>query len=166
MAYTPTYTKPYPDGWKNLPEETTPITAEVLDAIDSAIAAIEAQLKTTTGLYSESFYNNLNSELSTIRAIAEGASNAKIFDTKAALDEWLAAEGNQDTLKTGQNIYIRAADTPDYWWDGTALQILETQKVNLEGYVTDGELETALNGYLSSTDTETSNIDFSAYFAS
>lgn len=41
MAYTPTYTKPYPDGWQNLPEETTPITAEVLDKIDEAIAAIE-----------------------------------------------------------------------------------------------------------------------------
>lgn len=54
MAYTPTYTKPYPDGWQNLPEETTPITAEVLDKIDEAIAAIEKQLKTTTENYESS----------------------------------------------------------------------------------------------------------------
>lgn len=54
MAYTPTYTKPYPDGWQNLPEETTPITAEALNEIDGAIEAIESQLQTTTENYESS----------------------------------------------------------------------------------------------------------------
>lgn len=54
MAYTPTYTRPYPDGWQNLPEETTPITAEVLDGIDNAIEAIESQLQATTENYESS----------------------------------------------------------------------------------------------------------------
>ena len=32
--YTPVYTKPYPDGWVNLPEKKTPVTAEVMSAYD------------------------------------------------------------------------------------------------------------------------------------
>ncbi len=39
--YTPIFTKPYPDGYKNLPEEITPITAEVLNNYDNAIVHIE-----------------------------------------------------------------------------------------------------------------------------
>lgn len=42
--YTPTFTKPYSDGWKNKPDETTPVTAEIMDAYDSAIESIESYL--------------------------------------------------------------------------------------------------------------------------
>lgn len=31
-----------------------------------------------------------------------------------------------EKLKVGQSIYIKAIDTPDYWWDETELQPLET----------------------------------------
>lgn len=97
--------------------------------------------------------------------IAGGGIAALVFETKSELDTWMESSANVSTLKVGQNIYIKAADTPDYWWDGTALQILETEKADLSGYVTADDLTTALSGYLKSTDTETSNIDFSAYFA-
>ena len=53
MAYEPTFTKAYPGGWKDLPEETTPIIAAALNKYDSAITAIENQLKSTTGKYDE-----------------------------------------------------------------------------------------------------------------
>ncbi len=43
--YTPMYTKPYPDGWKNKPDETTPVTAEIMDAYDNAIETIEEYLR-------------------------------------------------------------------------------------------------------------------------
>ncbi len=41
MSYTKVFTKPYEDGWKNLPERVTGITAEVLDNYDNAIVHIE-----------------------------------------------------------------------------------------------------------------------------
>lgn len=42
--YAPTYTKPYPDGWKDLPTKETPVTAEIMDAYDAAIKNIEDYL--------------------------------------------------------------------------------------------------------------------------
>lgn len=42
--YTPIYAKPYPDGWKNKPDKTTPVTAEIMDAYDDAIENIETYL--------------------------------------------------------------------------------------------------------------------------
>lgn len=55
MAYEPKYTKPYTDGWKNFPEETTPITAEILNAIDTAMVASEEQLVATTEVFDEKY---------------------------------------------------------------------------------------------------------------
>lgn len=42
--YTPIYTKPYPDGWKDLPAKETPVTAEIMDAYDDVIENIENYL--------------------------------------------------------------------------------------------------------------------------
>ncbi len=97
-------------------------------------------------------------------ALAAGGQNALVFDTKDALDAWMEEQNNITNLKVGQNIYIKEADTPDYWWDGTGLQPLETEKVSLDGYVTGTQLDTKLAGYLKNTDNETENIDFSTYF--
>lgn len=71
----------------------------------------------------------LQSQIDTIRV---QSAPAKVFETKTALDEWLAIEGNPETLIAGQNIYIVATGTPDYWWDGTGLQELEPDKVTIE----------------------------------
>lgn len=101
-----------------------------------------------------------------VNALASGSGAvALVFDTKDALDAWLEDQNNVTNLKVGQNIYIKAANTPDYWWDGTGLQMLETEKVSLDGYVTETRLTDALSGYLKSEDKETENIDFSTYFA-
>lgn len=81
--------------------------------------------------------NSLKSDVDNLQSIAEGGAIAKVFDTKEDLDTWLAIEGNPDTLSVGQNIYIKAADTPDYWWDGTGLQVLETDKVVIESMTYD-----------------------------
>lgn len=81
--------------------------------------------------------NSLKSDIDNMATIAEGGSIAKVFDTKAELDAWLAVEGNTETLAVGQNIYIKATDTPDYWWDGTGLQVLETDKVVVESMTYD-----------------------------
>lgn len=100
-----------------------------------------------------------------VNALASGGTSALVFDTQEELNTWMETPANVATLKVGQNIYIKATDTPDYWWDGTQLQILETQKVDLADYVTTDDLDTALSGYLKDTDVETGNIDFSGYFA-
>lgn len=94
-----------------------------------------------------------------------GGTGALVFDTKEALDAWMEDTNNVIGLKVGQDIYIKEEGTPDYWWDGTGLQILETEKVDLDGYVTDGQLNAKLSDYLKTTDVETENIDFSTFFA-
>lgn len=53
MAYIPKYEKPYPEGWENLPSEKTPIKAEVLNAMETALTSAEAQLARTTAVYGE-----------------------------------------------------------------------------------------------------------------
>lgn len=76
--------------------------------------------------------NSLKSAIDNMEVIAEGGTIAKVFDTKSELDTWLLVEGNAETLTVGQNIYIVETDTPDYWWDGTGLQVLETDVVEIE----------------------------------
>lgn len=85
----------------------------------------------------EGRYEGLSQGLSTLSSRIDDIVQAKVFDTKTALDEWLEVEGNSETLKTGQNIYIKETGTPDYWWDGTGLQVLETDKVVIESLTYD-----------------------------
>ncbi len=70
-------------------------------------------------------------KLALIEAIAKGASVPKVFNTVAELDAWIGVAANKATLKVGDNLYIKAKDVPDYWWDGTAKQELEVQKIIL-----------------------------------
>lgn len=80
----------------------------------------------------------------TDKAVGEGISvieTAMVFDTETEMNSWLAIADNIAKLKVGSNLYIRDLDVPDYWWDGTAAQILETQKVNLSEYSKTTEVE-------------------------
>ena len=45
MSYTPNFNNPYPNGWKDLPNETTPINASALQAHTDAIEADEQYLQ-------------------------------------------------------------------------------------------------------------------------
>ncbi len=67
-------------------------------------------------------------------SIATGKNQARVFATVEALDAWLAVPENAAQLNVGDNFYITAVDVPDYWWDGTQKQKLETQKVDLTTY--------------------------------
>ena len=44
MGYTPSFTPQYENGWEDLPSETSPITAEALNAYDDAIENVEEYL--------------------------------------------------------------------------------------------------------------------------
>ena len=66
--------------------------------------------------------------------VAMGRNQARVFATVEAMVEWLTVPENAEQLNVGDNLYITATDVPDYWWDGTQQQPLETQKVDLTGY--------------------------------
>lgn len=76
-------------------------------------------------------HGDIRQRITDVEAIARGKSRAKIFDTVEELDEWLSKEENTVLLQKGDNLYIRDKGVPDYWWDGTAKQELEVEKVDL-----------------------------------
>lgn len=83
-------------------------------------------------------------ELKTTESIAKGRATGYVFDTLSDLETWLEDSENTSKLVLGDNLYIRATDVPDYWWDGAEKQILETQKVDLSEYATKAELTEAI----------------------
>ena len=66
--------------------------------------------------------------------IAKGRATGYVFDTVEELDNWLLVEENTSKLVLGDNLYIRTVGVPDYWWDGTNKQVLETEKPDLTEY--------------------------------
>ncbi len=90
---------------------------------------------------------NANKEkISDVEAIAKGRATGYVFDTKDDMDAWLTDSENVVKLVLGDNLYIRATDVPDYWWDGTAAQELETQKVDLSEYASKEYVDNGLAG--------------------
>lgn len=88
--------------------------------------------------------NNANTNANTAIGIAQGKTTSYVFNTKQELDTWLTIPDNVNKLRIGDNLFIVALDTPDYWWDGTSYKILETQKVDLTNYATLQMLENAV----------------------
>lgn len=89
--------------------------------------------------------NGLQDEIDNIVNIANGKGTVYVFDSVSALDQWLSASANAESLKTGAVFLVRDLGEPDYWWDGFAKQPLETTKVDLTGYVKEDQLESAVN---------------------
>lgn len=84
---------------------------------------------------SEAAHADIRAEVASVRLVAEGALVGYAFDTVAAMNAWIAVTANKNKLKTGNSLFIRALDVPDYWWDGTQALAMETQKVDLSGYL-------------------------------
>ena len=51
MAYEREFTKPYPNGWENIPSHNTPVTASIMDDYDEAIDHIEDFLDGSTAIF-------------------------------------------------------------------------------------------------------------------
>lgn len=66
--YQKVYQKPYPDGWKNLPEKTTCIDENVLNQYDSTFEHIEEYLENMPSYATEEFVNKA------LGSILEGSS--------------------------------------------------------------------------------------------
>lgn len=84
--------------------------------------------------------NEANDKSDEAMTIAKGRATGYVFDTVKDMNIALSSEVFTSTLVLGDNLYIRATDVPDYWWDGSAAQPLETQKVDLTEYATKAEL--------------------------
>lgn len=78
---------------------------------------------------------SIHDEMESIESIVKGRATGYVFDTVDDMNAWLADSNNVAKLILGDNLYIRTTDVPDYWWDGTQAQELETQKVDLTEYV-------------------------------
>ena len=70
--------------------------------------------------------------------IAKGRATGYAFDTEEDMRNWLKNAEFQANLVHGDNLYIRALDVPDYWWDSQTQDVypLETQKVDMSDYTT------------------------------
>jgi hypothetical protein len=90
----------------------------------------------------EATHLDIRNAVAEAKAIAEGKSRARVFATKSELDTWLLDDENRASLRTGDNFYIEETDKPDYWWNGTTIKELETQKVDLTEYAKKTELLT------------------------
>jgi|LSQX01.2.fsa_nt_gb hypothetical protein len=91
---------------------------------------------------SETAHNDIRQKVEEAKAIAEGKSRARVFATKSELDTWLLDSENVALLQIGDNFYIEETDKPDYWWNGTTIKELETQKVDLTEYAKSDDLAT------------------------
>lgn len=77
-----------------------------------------------------------NSQLQLLESLVHGKADAKVFETKAALDAWLLVAENKSSLIIGDIFYLREVGIPDFWWDGDTLQELESTKPDLSNLAT------------------------------
>ena len=85
----------------------------------------------------------LSDTIATVTEIANGKCKSNVFDTVSDMETWLSNSENTAGLKVGDVFLIRATDVPDYWWDGTSAQVLETTKVEIE-FLTNEEIDAIL----------------------
>ena len=93
--------------------------------------------------HEKSEINGLEETIETVTEIANGKCRAEVFDTVADMESWISNSENTKDLKVGDVFLIRAVDVPDYWWDGSSPQILETTKVEIE-FLTNEEIDSIL----------------------
>lgn len=106
------------------------LQGETYEITDEDYNVIENQVKTDIQPILEEIENiSKQAEI-----IAKGRATGYVFDTLEDLDNWLLEEENVSKLVLGDNLYIRTVGVPDYWWDGTNKQVLETEKPDLTEY--------------------------------
>jgi hypothetical protein len=112
---------------------------------------------TPTGDYNPATKKYVDDAFGNAIAVANGRAKALVFDTKAQLTQWIAGTYTRPDglvkadLNIGDSLFIKALDTPDYWWDGTAIAELETD-VDLSGYYTKTETDGQIDNRISAID--------------
>ena len=97
MSYTPIFTKPYADGYKNKPNRTTPVTAEIknketetLLAIEAYLAALQIPEKLSELTNDEGFIKNTVSNLANYYLKSETYARTETY-TQAEVQALIAA---------------------------------------------------------------------------
>lgn len=116
--------------------------------VGAETAGAVATHNTSTSAHSDirTAVTNAQNKANSAYALAEGRAKAVSFDTVADMTTALKAAAKTD-YKVGDNIFIKATDTPDYWVSkvldsnsGTygyfEISELESEKVDLTGYQT------------------------------
>lgn len=127
------------DGYWYVGEKNTDVRAEAKDGEDYILTnADKEEIANITEPLVETAIQPILDEIQEIsekaETIAKGRATGYVFDTLEDLELWLQNSENTSKLVLGDNLYIRAVGVPDYWWDGTEKQVLETQKVDLSEY--------------------------------
>ena len=99
----------------------------------------------TSHKHEQNDINGLSDTIATVTEIANGKCKSNVFDTVADMETWLSNSENTAGLKVGDVFLIRATDVPDYWWDGTSAQVLETTKVEIDFLTNEEILEILAN---------------------
>ena len=129
-------TDPTVPAWAKQPEKPAYTAAEVHALPDTYTPPVDAALSETS---TNPVQNKVvAAKLSEVESIAKGRATGHVFETETDMRTWIAA--NASALNLGDNLYIRATDVPDYWWDGTSAQPMETQKVDLTEYAKKSEV--------------------------
>lgn len=110
-------------------------------SLNAKVESLKQDIPTKTSDLTNDMDFATSQELEEVEAIAKGRASGYVFDTVEDMNIWLSNTNNVAQLKLGDNLYIRAVDVPDYWWDGSQAQELETQKVDLSEYVTQEEFD-------------------------
>ncbi|KAA6354511.1 MAG: hypothetical protein EZS28_049962, partial [Streblomastix strix] len=75
-------------------------------------------------------------QLQEVRDIASGKSKGYVFATTQEMNTWMEDQENVAKLVIGDNLYIIDKQVMDYWWDGSNLQMLETELPDMSNVVT------------------------------
>ncbi|KAA6384174.1 MAG: hypothetical protein EZS28_020300 [Streblomastix strix] len=75
-------------------------------------------------------------QLQEFRDIATGKSKAYVFSTQGEFNDWMAVQDNIAKLVIGDNLYIVDKEVTDYWWDGTDINVLDTQLSDINNVIT------------------------------
>ena len=116
--------------------------ADVIHTHSNYTTEDAVQTKINTHNSSETSHTDIRNSVAEAKAIAEGKVSAMSFETKEDLDAWLLIPENVETLLVGTNFYIEDLASPDYWWNGTTLVELSTDKIDLKDYVKSDDLAT------------------------
>ena len=123
------------------PIDTTPTANSTNLLTSGAIYTALQNVAVDEHTHEQSDINGLEKAIGDMTEIAQGKCASYVFATVSELETWLKNTTNTANLKVGDVFLIKAVDVPDYWWDGSAKQVLETTKVNLTA-ITNAEIDT------------------------
>ena len=105
MPYTPIFTKPYADGYKNRPDKSTPVTAEIKNKETETLLTIEAYLealqipeKLSELTNDEGFIKNTVSNLANYYLKSETYTQAEVQALIAAAVSSVAGKLNMEVV--------------------------------------------------------------------